>query len=567
MSGSLALGGVFTGIDSQTLISATMAANRLPLYRLEEQKADYESQKSVISDIEGRIKTMKSLIADLSDTSKMRLTTASSSDHTVVGASSASGAQLGSYNIEVNRLATSERKVHDGIADKTTALGGGAFVYTYNGEQRTITLNADATLEDLRDRINSDSANPGVIASILEYDDGAGGVYHLVLSGKDTGSDYGITVDAGTTLAGFDEAGGNWTVTQAAQDSQFRIDGYPAGDWITRSGNQVSDAIEGVTLNLRSVGTETITIERSSGKLVQDVNNMVDSYNSLKALVDHLTGDVKAGDPSAGLFRGDSTLRRLLEKLREPLTSLAGGFADGEDAYVLPAQIGIEVSKAEVDSEGNVSINTDGKISFDEEVFNEALENNFDAVVELLGAMRSSTVSDADYFYVSAVGDVTDAGEYEVKADFDGAGNVTAGWFRLKGETEWRQANVDGNTISGKNDTPEDDLFVQVTWDGVSASQQSDLRVRMGIATSFNTVLNEVTHYSNGLLTIKKESMEDGISTIESKIERMENRMEQLEKSLQLKYARMEMALAQLDALKSSVNSLVSTVSANEKKD
>jgi len=105
----------------------------------------------------------------------------------------------------------------DGDVGGDALVGAGNLVYTYNGVTRTITATADTSLSDLAALINNDNDNPGVTASIMRYDDPTGGEYHLVLTGANSGGDYGITVEAATTLAGFDAA--EWTQTQSAQNS------------------------------------------------------------------------------------------------------------------------------------------------------------------------------------------------------------------------------------------------------------------------------------------------------------------------------------------------------------
>ncbi|GAG10658.1 unnamed protein product, partial [marine sediment metagenome] len=155
----------------------------------------------------------------------------------------------------------------DGDVGADAIVGAGTFVYTYNGVTRTVTTTASTSLGALRDLINNDAGNPGLSASILEYEVDADHKYHLVLSGDNTGSDYTITVEAATTLSGF--APGSFQETMTAEDSQIRVDGYPPADWIERSSNSISDVIEGVTLNLNGTGTASVTLNRDTGQLEQ----------------------------------------------------------------------------------------------------------------------------------------------------------------------------------------------------------------------------------------------------------------------------------------------------------
>jgi flagellar capping protein FliD len=114
-------------------------------------------------------------------------------------ASANSNAFEGNHSIQIKQLATTDRWVHDGFEFKEDLVGAGTFIYSYNNEETSVTTTASTTLEDLVGLINNDSDNPGVNASLLLYDDGNDGVYHLVLSGQDSGSDYSISINGSST--------------------------------------------------------------------------------------------------------------------------------------------------------------------------------------------------------------------------------------------------------------------------------------------------------------------------------------------------------------------------------
>jgi len=444
----------------------------------------------------------------------------------------------------------------DQIVDSDTAgdalVGAGVFAYTYNSVTRTITLTSDDSLSSMVAKINNDAANPGVAASILEYQGASGGRYHLVLNGEDSGSDYGITIEAATTLSGFEAA--DWTQTQAAQDSQFRIDGYPSGAWINRSGNQVTDAIPGVTLNLRDTGTVTVNIERNSALLLQDVRNIVDTYTSLANRVKADTGYDEDTETS-GVFQGDSTLLRLLSRLREHLVSTTSGFVADDDTYSHPVDIGIEIDK-------------DGQVTLDEDTFNDALDTDFDAVLALVGAAKTGVVADATYFEFQAADlTLTDAGVYEVKADFDGAGNITAGWMRLEGEGTWRAANVSDNVLTGKFANPEEQMHIKVIWDGASSSQQTEVKLQEGFGGAIYREIQDITDYDVGMLSIKENSIDAAIDQVEDRIEQTERRLARVREALDLKFSRLEATMAALDAQRSAYEAMFQVLDAQRNSD
>jgi hypothetical protein len=48
----------------------------------------------------------------------------------------------------------------------------------------------------------------------------------------------------------------DFTETQSAQDSQIRVDGYPSGEWISRSSNTIDDVISGFTISNGNPGVD-----------------------------------------------------------------------------------------------------------------------------------------------------------------------------------------------------------------------------------------------------------------------------------------------------------------------
>ena len=196
--GTLNLPGLATGIDTASLIKQLMAveSRRLALYKV--QKSDLEAQNKALTELRNAVGAAKSAAGAISDADSLAIFSASSSDTDKLTVSASSDAHPGSYSVEVNQLATTEKWIQDvsTFNYKTDYVGGGNFIYSYNHQERVITTVADeTTLEDLVNLINNDHDNPGVTASVLNY----GGKYHLMLSGQEMGEDYQISLNANST--------------------------------------------------------------------------------------------------------------------------------------------------------------------------------------------------------------------------------------------------------------------------------------------------------------------------------------------------------------------------------
>lgn len=673
---ALGLAGVYTGIDTDLIVARVMAIESRPLARLEERKDTWLEKQAAVEEIQSRFADLKLHVNNMRDIDNLRSVLAATSDADIITATSSGGATEGAHQVVVNRLATGEKEVHDGVTptetwthdlsvagaddeyfsaaeisnntgtnykfvfqfgsesqvtvdlsaydatgitlnelvseintaagysaasaasvgsqynlriqaqnaggdralvitddDSVDALdntddftqtvdgdvgadaivGAGTFVYTYDGVTRTVTTTASTSLGALRDLINNDAGNPGLTASILDYEVDATHRYHLVLSGDNTGSDYTITVEAATTLSGFSP--GSFEETMAAQDAQIRVDGYPAADWIERSSNSISDVIEGVTLNLNGTGTASVTLTRDTGQLRQDVQNLVNIYNGIVLVVDEYTGyDDVTG--AGGILQGDGDIAGMVGWIRSIITSTVPGFADGMDTYTLAAHLGIEI-----DSYGMLSLDKPTPLMTDEPTLADALAEDYQAVLNLI-ATSGTGGSTSSYIQFTSAAESTTPGVYEVEVDFDGGGTITAARIRTEGETEWNTATVNGNVVTGMSGKPEQFMQLVVTWDGSSSTQSAEVRVRRGLAGALYDRLEDILDVEDGAITVKKTANQRAIDELTVSIARQEDRLADKEARLLAKYARLEATLARLGSFTAAFDALFTQLAA-----
>ena len=65
---SLALSGVFSGIDTDVLIADSMAAARVPLRMLERRRASWQVKDLAVADLQSRLETFSTQVASLRST-------------------------------------------------------------------------------------------------------------------------------------------------------------------------------------------------------------------------------------------------------------------------------------------------------------------------------------------------------------------------------------------------------------------------------------------------------------------------------------------------------------------
>jgi len=199
----LRLPGLMTGIDTTELVTQLMIVNSRRLATYQVQKIDYEKQATALDELRAKVKSLDTAVGKLSDADDLETYNTSSSDTDRLTVSTSSDANPGSHSIEINQLATTETWIHNNSSFDfetdyvwTDVADNGVFIFSYNNKECIInTVRNETTLEDMVNLINDSPDNPGVTASLLYQ----GGKYHLMLSGRESGEDYQISINTSST--------------------------------------------------------------------------------------------------------------------------------------------------------------------------------------------------------------------------------------------------------------------------------------------------------------------------------------------------------------------------------
>ena len=105
---------------------------------------------------------------------------------------------------------------------------------------------------------------------------------------------------------------------RAAQDAVLTVDGVT----LSRSSNQVSDAIDGVSLDLRAVtdGTATVSVQPDNGVIKSRFSRVVTAYNGLQDLIRRASVPGDEGVALNGVLVGDPSIRLLRDSVRQLFT-------------------------------------------------------------------------------------------------------------------------------------------------------------------------------------------------------------------------------------------------------
>jgi flagellar hook-associated protein 2 len=420
---------------SKTLAEADVSARR---NILENNETKYNSQLTGYDTLGLAFDGFMSQISTLTDIANFQKKTVISSDSSVIDATVTGSPNNGSYQVEVQSLATSHTLASQTeFASTSSVVGEGTLTFNVGGAVTNIAIDAtNNTLSGIQQAVND--AGIGVNATVVNVGTGYKLMFSSAQSGAGNTIDVSITGDTDgndTDAAGLSRlATANMDETVAAQDATVVVNGLT----ITNSGNTIDGVIEGISLNLKSsdIGsTKTIEIQNDTADLSQAVQDFVDLYNALDEIFNNLgSSETDEEDETMGSLNGDSVLREVKYQIRNAMIESIPGLTGSVQSL---ADIGI---KSELD----------GTLSLDTSMLNSAIANNPEAVGKLFSA--SATATDNQVTYMGST-DETLEGTFNLtvntaasQAQIAGASIGVGGDITIDGTNNVLKVAVDGNT-------------------------------------------------------------------------------------------------------------------------
>lgn len=368
--------GVGSGLPLDQLLSDLRKSENQPLVLIQQRQVLSEARLSGYGIIKGGLTDLQKAASALTSTEKYGALKGTSSNE-AIGVKVENNAVAGNYNITDVTLATSQSLTLAGYASREDNIGEGGTltIQLNNGEDAvSVDLGSDTSLQGIMKTIN---ANPdlGVQATLINNGD-ATTPYHLMITATGTGTEASVAsiqVTGNTALNDllqFDHTdadnlnSGKFTVDDA-DNASLTINGNIT---ITSQTNTIKDVIEGVTLDLKSLPTDSvnIAITRDDSVAINAVKDFVKSYNSLLDTIKNQTSFDVASEKSSALT-GDSLVRRVESHVRSALSSATGS----GDIYSL-ADLGITTDYKT------------GKLEIDDTKLTETVRDNLGAVTEFL---------------------------------------------------------------------------------------------------------------------------------------------------------------------------------------
>jgi flagellar hook-associated protein 2 len=281
-SGSTAISGLASGIDTATIIDdlITAESTKLNALKQKQQLAEWkqEAYRSIISDITTFNSTYFSTTSSSSliKNSNYLQYTASSSDTTAVTATAASTATAGSHTISVSQLATAatltgSSAISKGVvaSDTPTFTSGQSFVITVDGAEYTVEIDSSVT--------DVDSLQDAIDEAVGTATSGSSTVSKVVVA---TNSDGYLTFTAGTDS-------GVQAISIADSSSNGALSDLGFGDDSSTS-NQISTSSTMSAIAEQMSTSMTFNSDGEANFTINGVSLYCDEDDTLSAVIERI---------------------------------------------------------------------------------------------------------------------------------------------------------------------------------------------------------------------------------------------------------------------------------------
>ncbi|MBH3367054.1 flagellar filament capping protein FliD [Pseudomonas carnis] len=388
MAGST-VSGIGSNIDTQAIVKSLVDAEKVP----KQTQINTASQKatttlSSIGKIQAALDAFRGALDNMITNSSFTGLTGSSSDEKVATMTASNTASNGSFRLIVNQLAQASKlssKIFSGgpstvvnATDKPTTL-----TISQSGKDYDVNIPAGATLQQVRDSINTQFGTSGLSANIQTDSNGS----RLILTSTKmgTGSDLTLSGNSGLDVGS--------TVVDKPLDALYSIDGVSS---VSKT-NNIEGALSGVNIKLVSVSAvktgdtsdppvrnaTLITVSTNNVALKSGVKGFIDTYNALITAMNAETRVTKNldGSTTAAALTGDSTMRSLQASIRNEFNTLSG-----TGTFKSLAQFGVSTNS------------TTGLLVMDDKKWDKAVATNaadinsmFSGPTGMLARMKSAT--------------------------------------------------------------------------------------------------------------------------------------------------------------------------------
>lgn len=555
--------GIGSGLDVNSIVTSLMSVEKKPLTNVTAQKTDYQSQISAYGTLKSALSTFQTSVSALASASKFNAQAVTSANTSALTATSNGSATIGDYAVTVNQVAKSQKLALGGFTNTSDIVGTGTLTisfgkftpavvtpptpssFTPNTAKTDVTLTIDSTnntLAGVRDAINA--TNSSVNATIVN--DGTSN--RLVITSKDTGevnslkisvadSDTNHLDTTGLSQLAYDPTatsgnGKNLSQVQEAKNAILDIDGIA----IVKASNTITDAIEGVTLNVLTTSASSFNLGVASNQdaVKTSVTSFVDAFNKLDTTLRSLTKYDETGKASGALL-GDATARSVVNQIRSVMTKT---IANGNTINSL-SQIG-------------VSFQRDGKLALDATKLNTAVSSSFSSISGLFAA--TAKASDPLVTYAGSTSK-TKEGTYAVTVSQLGSTTVNT-----QGTINGVAATGNLTNLVGATGDNSEGLNIKVT--GGALGARGTVTFSLGYAAQLDRVITSLLS-DEGILASRTTGINDSIKRLDKQAEAINVRLVSIEARYRAQFTKLDTLLSSMSTTSAFLTQQIASINAN----
>lgn len=412
---TLRVGGIASGMDTESIIKQLMTAESAPLDKLTKKKQTLEWQRDQYREMNTLLQELNSLTSvtgnGIGKESTFLKKTVTSTDDSKVSAKAINAANNISTQIEVSRLATSRTWKSNPDPSSTYQAITGTLKFNVTDPGATtsraveIAVSSTDSIDSVVSKINS--SNLGVTAMKESIYNGSTYEETIVFTNNKTGANSKIESTDATTQTflsnlGFGWTGSELTAATTGQDAVVKINGYQ----MEKSSNNFT--LNGIEYSLKAQTTSPVTISSTTDVdgVLDSVTKFVNKYNEIIEKINKKITEERYRDyqpltsaqkeemseseielweekAKSGLLRSDSTLRGSLTTMRTNLyTSVSNSSVIS--GFKTLADIGITTSSNYTDN---------GKLTIDEATLRGKIQENPSAIYQLFNANGDTEAS------------------------------------------------------------------------------------------------------------------------------------------------------------------------------
>ena len=550
-------GGIISGIDTKTMIKEAVEKKKAPII-LEEKAIDFNNDKisaltqfnSLVSGFQSSLIGLKGLKLtedgqDLFQTKLVNLSSsATNSPQNYIAVDVTNAPLANNFSIVVKQLALNQILQTSSFTSNNLSVTNPAIgnhddpnLFTpgiFQLNQNSITIDENDSLNIIATKINASHSNVSAQVISPQFNK-----YVILLQANNTGSENSIIINDPDNVLNDILSAPN-SVLQAAQNS---IISYNNIIDVERPSNQISDLLQGVTINLLSPTTSqnssfsiNINISTDTISIAQGIQNFIDNYNLIVEFATAQQKRVSGGkyDPEAKIQR-DETVSTLMNKI----TTLARQLISVKGSSI---NTGISLKG---DSMADIVLIVDNTL------LKNALVQNPDYVRKLFVL---DVNSDSNSIILQSNGNNITSGNIRLDIDVNRANVVQAYVNDVAVAANFSPLNTESPNVNGIISAESGSLLDKYKFYYSGAdSEIINITISQGIADKIYNIIQDLLIVSpiNGQTTLNQSInylMNDNRNK-RIRIEQQTKKLEEYENKLEDKYSKMEIGLAKSNAI------------------